>query len=429
MYPIKTTHQLKAARQKPQLTEGTTLLGQYESTGLTEPRYLVRRSDGQIVLLTALLYMIVTGLSREESLEVIATDVANFLGQPVSVVTISEVIDLKLTPLGIIRIPGEYEPVLTRRADPLLALTLKGVLLPAKAVRWISRAFRPLHWLLIVFLWIEAFIVADVYIFFVHGVSSSFTAVLTKPISFLPVIGLVLLGTLWHEIGHATACKYGGGEPGRIGFGVYLIFPAFYTDVTDTYRLERHARIRTDLGGVYFNAIFVAIATGVFYLTSYLPIIPVVFLINLAMVQQMLPVVRLDGYYVLSDLVGVPDLFARIKPSTLLPGSMRRGADQLRPAARRIVRTWITITVPVLIVSFGWFLWRIPQLIHNSNNSFRLQWTLANLGYHTHHYDIAALAAFSILLLCIPVLGVLALLARIIKRLIPKKGKHMRRAG
>ena len=44
-----------------------------------------------------------------------------------------------------------------------------------------------------------------------------------------------------------------------MGAGMYLVWPAFYTDVTDTYRLGRGGRVRTDLGGLYFNAI-VAVA-------------------------------------------------------------------------------------------------------------------------------------------------------------------------
>ena len=43
-------------------------------------------------------------------------------------------------------------------------------------------------------------------------------------------------------------------------------------------------------------------------------------------VHQLLPVIRLDGYYIVSDLTGVPDLFARIGPilRSLLPGRERR---------------------------------------------------------------------------------------------------------
>ena len=43
---------------------------------------------------------------------------------------------------------------------------------------------------------------------------------------------------------------------------------------------------------------------------------------QIEMVQQLIPTVRFDGYFVLADLAGVPDLFARVRPVllSLLPG-------------------------------------------------------------------------------------------------------------
>ena len=48
-----------------------------------------------------------------------------------------------------------------------------------------------------------------------------------------------------------------------MGAGLYLVWPAFYTDVTDSYRLGRGGRLQTDLGGLYFNAIVAVAITGV----------------------------------------------------------------------------------------------------------------------------------------------------------------------
>ena len=248
---------------------------------------------------------------------------------------------------------------------------------------------------------------------------------------FLPVFGLVVVATLFHEIGHATACAYGGGNPGRIGYGIYLIFPAFYTDVTDTYRLPRAARVRTDLGGVYFNGIAIVVGTAVFYVTGYIPIIPAIVLIHIAMVQQMLPVVRLDGYYVLSDLVGVPDLFGRIKPlvTGLIPGRTDPHAGQLQPHARRIVTAWVAVAVPVLVFGMGYFIWRLPKLGHDTYNAAQLQWMVADLSYRAHHWGTVALAMISLVLLAVPALGLVAFLLRLIKRIpVPTtRGAHMKR--
>ena len=80
------------------------------------------------------------------------------------------------------------------------------------------------------------------------------------PNLFLLVTVLVIFSGFFHELGHATATRYGGGSPGVMGVGIYLAWPAFYTDLTDSYRLNRAGRLRSDLGGVYFNAVLIVAA-------------------------------------------------------------------------------------------------------------------------------------------------------------------------
>ena len=64
-----------------------------------------------------------------------------------------------------------------------------------------------------------------------------------------------------------------------------------------------------------------------------------------------MPFLRLDGYYIVSDLTGVPDILSRIKPvlSSLLP--WRKADDrvtELKPWVRVVVTGYIVILVPVL---------------------------------------------------------------------------------
>ena len=411
----------------PALSEDTALLGRYESPGMTDERYLVRRSDGQVILLTLILYLIASGLGEHHDLEQIAQNLSDHLGKPVTADVVSEVIAIKIRPLGILSDQAISVP--HRDSAPLLSLTMRGVLVPAGAVRKLARLFRPLYWPMGVLSALVSLALSDYYIFRLHGVSSAFSAIANKPVLFLPVFGLVVLATLFHEIGHATACAYGGGKPGRIGYGIYLIFPAFYTDVTDTYRLPRGARVRTDLGGVYFNGIFCVLATGVFIVTEYVPLIPAIVLIHFGMIQQMLPVVRLDGYYVLSDLVGVPDLFGRIKPliTGLIPGRHDPHAGQLRPSARRIVTAWVMVALPVLIFGTVYFLWRLPTLGRSTYRSARLQWLAVDLSYRAHQWSTTALAGISLVLLTVPLLGLLAFVLRLLKKLAAPITKQKRR--
>jgi len=182
---------------------------------------------------------------------------------------------------------------------------------------------------------------------------------MTSPALFLLAFGLVVVSAGFYECGHATDCVVGGGRPGRTGAGVYLAWPAFYTDVTDAYRLDRRARLRTDLGGVYFSCLLVLALGGAYALTSFEPLLLIAFLMQIEVVHQMLPFLRLDGYYVVSDLVGVPDLFRRTGPvlKSMLPGhEPEPSVLGLKRLVRNVVRGWVLVVVPVLLLNVGMIL-------------------------------------------------------------------------
>jgi putative peptide zinc metalloprotease protein len=194
------------ANARPVLVADTQLLGRYESPGMTDERYLVRRADGQVILLTFVLYVIVTDLAQNYDLEHVAFDISERLGQTVDATTVAEVIDIRLKPMGILASP-EKVPA---RQSPVLSLTMKGTLVPPRVVRFLSRVFRPLYWPVTVVCALVLLVVADYHTFFVVGVSDALAQMQIKPLSILPVFGLVVVSTVFHEIGHATACAYGG---------------------------------------------------------------------------------------------------------------------------------------------------------------------------------------------------------------------------
>ena len=173
--------------------------------------------------------------------------------------------------------------------------------------------------------------------------------------------------------------------------GIYLIWPAFFTNVTDAYRLGRAGRIRTDLGGVYFNAIFVLVLTGTYLATGYSSLASAVVLIHLEIVQQLLPSLRLDGYFILADLIGVPDLFRRIGPTlrTLIPGrSADPGLRKLKRSARISVTIWVLLVVPMLFLQLGFVILDGPHLVRTFARSLLAQLQAATTQFG--HADIAA---------------------------------------
>ena len=151
-----------------------------------------------------------------------------------------------------------------------------------------------------------------------------------------------------------------------MGAGFYLIWPAFFTDVTDSYRLGRVGRLRTDLGGLYFNAIVVVATMGVWWATGYDAVLLVVATQILQMLRQLLPLVRFDGYHVLADLTGVPDLFQRIGPTLRALVPWRRTEPEalaLKRWTRVVVTTWVLTVVPVLLMTLVLLVLTLPRMV------------------------------------------------------------------
>jgi putative peptide zinc metalloprotease protein len=126
------------------------------------------------------------------------------------------------------------------------------------------------------------------------------------------LVAAVMGSILLHELGHAAACARYGCAPGRIGAGIYLVWPALFTDVTRAWRLPRRRRAVVDLGGLYFQCALVA-AVGAYVLaTGSIRGLHVLALTLLLMVHSLNPILKLDGYWLLSDLTGIRNLHDRV---------------------------------------------------------------------------------------------------------------------
>ena len=201
----------------------------------------------------------------------------------------------------------------------------------------------------------------------VKGLASATHDAFANPGLLLLIFAVTVLSAGFHEFGHAAAARRGGATPGAMGAGLYLVWPAFFTDVTDSYRLGRGGRLRTDLGGLYFNAIVAVAIMGIWWATGFDALLLVVLTQILQMVRQLLPLVRFDGYHILADATGVPDLFQRIKPTLLGLLPWRRSRPQraqvLKPWARAVVTVWVLVTVPLLSVSLVMMVLSLPRLL------------------------------------------------------------------
>jgi putative peptide zinc metalloprotease protein len=221
----------------------------------------------------------------------------------------------------------------------------------------------------VIFAALTAFVTLDVLIIAQVGLGQIVPAALTmvyQPALTLLVLALIFGAAAFHECGHVSACRYGGARPGKMGFGLYLVWPALFSTVTDSYRLSRAGRLRTDLGGVYFNTVFIT-GMNLAYLYTQAPWLFVgIVVLHIETTIQFLPIIRLDGYYILADLIGVPDLFSRLGPvlASAIPGRPTHPrVRELKPWVRRIVTLWVLIVVPYIGCWVIGFLIIVPQVL------------------------------------------------------------------
>ncbi len=347
-------------RRVPRLAEGTELIGEYQGSGFAEPKYILRRADGQVIQLSNLLYLLAGSLDGQRDVQQVATHLSEDFGRDLGAEQVAFLLDKRLRPAGILAADpsaahGKEPTAPPMRSDPLLSLRFRVGVVPERAAWVIAGIFRSFFLPPVVLAALAAFVALDVVLFLRGGIAqieSSALAIVHQPTLTLLVLAMLLASAAFHECGHVAACRYGGARPGNMGFGIYLVWPALYSTVTDAYRLSRCGRLRTDLGGVYFNAIFIT-GMSLAYLDTGTPwLLIAIVLMHFETMRQFIPFIRLDGYYILSDIIGVPDLFSRMGPvlKSMIPRSEPHPrVQELKPWVRRVVTLWVILVIPALI--------------------------------------------------------------------------------
>jgi putative peptide zinc metalloprotease protein len=147
----------------------------------------------------------------------------------------------------------------------------------------------------------------------------------------LLIAGLLLLGIKGlHEFGHAIACRSAGAECREMGVYFFFIAPCMYCDVSDIWRVSsRWKRIVVSAAGI-ITEIAIALVAFVIWYTSGVPwlrgvAVQVMLLCSVVTILvNANPLLRYDGYYILSDGMSIPNL-----------------ADQAREAWSQLWRNWV----------------------------------------------------------------------------------------
>lgn len=137
----------------------------------------------------------------------------------------------------------------------------------------------------------------------------------SAPIQSAILLGLAFFLTFMHELGHAVVIVRYGRKVKSAGFMIYFGSPAFFVEASDSLMLDRRQRILQCFAGPFTELIIAGMASLVVFAFPDGPAAAVLYkfaLLNyLVIFLNLIPLLELDGYFILSDLIQVPDLRPR----------------------------------------------------------------------------------------------------------------------
>ena len=376
--PTTPAMQIPLEDLRPALADGVALLGEVQGSGFANRMWLIQ-IDGRFIQLTELLYRVAEFSDGTRSLDEIATAVGQVSEWQMNGGDVLYLTTNKLVPLGLVHlVPVANEPQTRRRDAPsLLQLGLRTRMIDAELTERISRVLQVLFNPMLLVPLLAAGLVTHSWLYFSHGIDGLFSYALNTPGLLLLVFVMSTLPGFWHEFGHAAALRYGGGRARSIGVGIYIMDPAFYTDVTDSYRLGRWARVRTGLGGIYFDMILSTLLIFAYGFTGNNLLLLLALLSNINTVYQFFPLVRLDGYWVLADLTGVPDFYSMMGSfiRSVLPIKRWKGPKlpDLKPWVKVVFALYTLIAIPSLGFFFVMLIRRIPDIVTSAWSALQIQ--------------------------------------------------------
>jgi hypothetical protein len=165
-------------------------------------------------------------------------------------------------------------------------------------------------------------------------------------------IAIYIATKVIHEMGHALAyrvmCLREGHDPGpiRMGIMVFAGTPFPFTDVTGAWRLKsRWKRAMIGAGGIYFETWVIAILTLIWSQVQVGPVQTILLQVAvisgaMALIFNLNPAVKLDGYYIMTDIFHAPNLAGRASSAARTVAARALGAD-LSPPKRGELLYWI----------------------------------------------------------------------------------------
>ncbi|MBA0177084.1 HlyD family efflux transporter periplasmic adaptor subunit [Pectobacterium carotovorum] len=213
---------------------------------------------------------------------------------------------------------------------------------------WLQRYGAPfLIWVFPLILLLGLFLVSRDWVRYTHSFPHLFS------LSGMAVFGVSLVFAKFiHELGHAFMAKRAGCRVQSMGVAFIVLFPLFYTDTTDAWKLkDRQARLLIGAGGILAELMLAVIALLAWALLPDGPARTAAFMLSSAtwlttLVVNLNPLMRFDGYFLLSDFWRVENLqerayaLCRWRLRESLFGHGHPAPENLSPSLQRKLLVW-----------------------------------------------------------------------------------------
>ena len=134
-------------------------------------------------------------------------------------------------------------------------------------------------------------------------------------IGFVVLIVLDYVMVFCHELGHALVIVHNGRRIRSAGFQIYFGSPAFFVESSDGLMMPRRQQIIESFAGPFAQLVLAGIASIVAWTYPEWILSETMYkfavLNYLVVIMNLIPLLELDGYYILADLIEVPDLRER----------------------------------------------------------------------------------------------------------------------
>lgn len=138
---------------------------------------------------------------------------------------------------------------------------------------------------------------------------------------------LVILMFL-HELGHVSSAIRSGVQAKSIGISIYTVLPVMYTDLTECWKLNKTARVKVNLSGIFIQLLLgLTIFLSAYFISQPFlkSILSKLLFVNYSIIfMNLIPFMKFDGYWILSDMLGIPDLL-KASNNTLLSLFTKKG--------------------------------------------------------------------------------------------------------